>query len=354
MPMTQTPFETRICIYCIKPKNFLPRKTKGLVSEFTKEHVLHDSLLTSGFKNAPTLVGRVCQECNSTFGKTIDLQLGRTGYEGFQRFKVGIKSIDKLHELGSGGLEFGAAPPGETEFVSSAVTHTDDGGKVKTQIEPFILVHSLRQGKKISVRLGEIGNIHALIQDDLLDFDTTPITFATNGDPAEETLLTDALKVEGINIIRSLSQATPSPLLINSYSPSDELLRATAKIAFNYFAYLCESTDPSIATSSGFGEIRNYIQTGVTPASGSMFLSPSGLIKGSTRDHSAAVKYIDDPTRPAVTAHVSLFNCFTYSFVLSKQSPSSNFPEAQGHRWDLTKSRFGRVPTKLYFVASNW
>jgi len=349
--MTHNPFEIRTCIYCTKPKNFLPRKTKGLVSEFNKEHVLHDSLLTPGFENAPTLIGRVCEECNDGFGKTIDLQLGRTGYEGFQRFKAGIKSPEKLHELKAGGLEFGAAPPGHAEFVTSAVTHLNDGGKVKTQVEPYVLVHSNRQSKKIPLRLSEISNLPMLIQSEGLDFDTTPITFGTNGDVAEELQLIAALNAQGIKILGSASQSTPSPLLITSYNPSDELLRAMAKVAFNYFAYLCESTDPSIVTSSDLDEIRGYINAGIQPTTTFIVLSPAGLVKGGARDHCAALQYVNAPAQPAVIVHVSPFNCFTYSFALSKQTPSSNFPPAQAHRWDLEQKRFGRIPTNFYFPS---
>jgi hypothetical protein len=85
-----------------------------------------------------------------------------------------------------------------------------------------------------------------------------------------------------------------------------------------------------------------------------LIMTPKSLLKGGSRDHSAVLQYSNDSSKPATIIHVSLFNCFTYSFVLSRQAGGINFPEAQAHKWDLVKKRFGRIPLNCYFSGSDW
>ncbi|HIA52988.1 MAG TPA: hypothetical protein EYN91_13025 [Candidatus Melainabacteria bacterium] len=312
---------------------------------------MHDALLPREFTDAPTLVGRICGECNTNnFGNTIDRELTRSGYEGFQRYKAGIKPTSKLNELKQGGLGFGVQPPGMDEYIPANVIHKDDQGILTTKIEPFLLVYSRRQGKKIQIKLSDISTINSLAQKE--DLDLEQFTFGTNGSEADDQKLISALKAQGIDILASISETQPSALLITEYAPSSEMIRALAKIAFNYFALICEKTEPSVPLMSDFDEIREFIKSGTEPAGVFFIMQGAGLLRGNVGDHSAVLKYSDDSSAPAVIVQVSIFNCFTYSFVLSRQPRSANFPEPQAHKWDLKKKRFGRIPLNLLIPTS--
>jgi hypothetical protein len=343
--MSQT--EQRQCVYCLATKVYGVGKSKKF-SEFNSEHVLHRSV-ASGYKNAPTLNGRVCITCNQHFGDSIDLVFGRTGYEGLQRFKHGLKNTSELHHLQSGGLVFGSAAPGIQDFVPVDVEHyVAPQGTVGTKVEPYLMFYSRKRNQKLKVTRSEIPHIWKLILEH--DLDANSITFASNGLQAEEDELIKLLKQEGIDVLYSSSPSIPAPLLVSAYTPSTESLRAVAKIAFNYFAYLCEDLDPSIALSEDFNLIRDYIRHDGQYTD--MVLSGEGLMLGAATDHTCCLQYSESDGQSLTIVHVSLFNGFTYSFVLSRNPIGKSFPEAQSHQWNVEAKNFGRVPLNLLWAAS--
>ena len=78
--MQSTP--PQICIYC---KSSNPEKFKSV------EHVVPQGFGLFGTQT-PTLVGCVCDDCNSHFGTTIDQHLTRETIEGIARYNKGILS----------------------------------------------------------------------------------------------------------------------------------------------------------------------------------------------------------------------------------------------------------------------
>ncbi|MDX2105907.1 MAG: hypothetical protein SFY67_05840 [Candidatus Melainabacteria bacterium] len=338
----------RKCIYCLISKVYgIGRKVRKL-SEFNKEHVVHRAV-ASGYKNAPTLIGRVCTSCNQHFGDSIDQVFSRSGYEGFQRFKLGLKSTTEIHQLQAGGLVFGSPAPRTEGFVPVEVEHHESSdGKLATRVQPYVMLYSRKHGKEMNVSIRDIPNIKRLIQEN--DLDVTRLTFATNGLAEEEDKLIELLKNQGIDVLYSSSPSVPAPLFISSYAPQEALLRAVAKIAFNYFAYLCEQVDPSVPLGADFDGIRNYIRHGHQFTD--IVLSGEGLIKGNSRDHLCSLQYHDEEGHSLTVVHVSLFNGFTYSFVLSRMEIGATFPETQAHRWDTARKTFGRVPLNLLWTTT--
>lgn len=338
--------ERRQCIYCLLFKIYAIGKIRKQ-SEFNSEHVLHQSV-AKGFKNAPTLIGRVCTACNQNFGDTIDTVFGRSGYEGFQRFKLGLKSPNALHKLQAGGLEFGSTAPRVHGYVPATVEHYQDNGTISSRIEPFIMLYSRKSKEEFKVTLAKIPKIQTLIEEHELD--ATRLMFATNGKKEDENKLVKLLKEQDIQVLYSLTQNVPAKLLINAYTPSPDVLRAVAKIAFNYFAFLCEKNDQQMPLRPEFDKVRNYIHKNESFTD--MVLLGEGLLLGSTQDHCCALRYAETEGKTLPVVFVSLFNGFTYSVVLTRASLPTALPDEQAHQWRLKSKTVGRVLTNLHWPVN--
>jgi hypothetical protein len=71
------------CVYCLKKKE---------LNLFNKEHVIPESF-GKFTPNNLTLINTVCEECNSHFGKKLELFLGRDSLDGIMRYKYGLKKF---------------------------------------------------------------------------------------------------------------------------------------------------------------------------------------------------------------------------------------------------------------------
>jgi len=341
--------EIRTCIYCLQKKIFFSRKKDRRNSEFNREHVVHAALAPE-MQNTATLIGRVCIQCNQYFGNTIDTELTRGGFEGFQRFDLGFKSTKELHEFREKELKFGAFVPRSNQFVETRTQLHDLNGKVGTKVEPFVLIHSRQRGQKIVINQQDLSKIQQLIQQE--DLDLSKMTFCTNGSKHEEQRLINILEFHGITVIGSTSENTPSRVLVHSYTPSSETIRGIAKIAFNYLAFLCEKKDPELVLSPEFDEIRKYIRYGINPANRPVEMIPGGQINGFSNGHSAYIKHVNEENQSLVVVTVSLFNGFTYGVALSREKTAKS-PDNQAHHWDLFKKRFYRIPTNILWAKSD-
>lgn len=342
--------EIRTCIYCLEDKIFFSRKKDRHNSDFNREHVVHAALVPK-VQNVATLIGRVCISCNQYFGDTIDSELTRGGYEGFQRFELGLKNTTELHEFRERQLKFGAFVPGSNELFEARTRLYDQNGKVGTTVEPCVLIHSGRQGQKIVINHEDLHKIQQLILEEELDL--SKMTFVTNGSLDEERRLVRILEFHGVTVIGSVSNNTPSPVLVHSYAPSHETIRGIAKIAFNYLAFLCEKKNPELVLFSEFDEIRRFIRYGINPPYHPVEMVYGGQIKGFSNGHSACLKQVQEENQSLVVVTVSLFNGFTYGVALSRQKTAKTL-ENQAHYWDLTKKRFYRIPTNVLWANQSF
>jgi hypothetical protein len=84
------PVSPPTCIYC-----------RSTTAPFTREHAINQAF--GRFKmdavNDFVLKDMVCQQCNQSFGDTIDLVLGRDSTAAILRYKFGLKSPAKAQEL---------------------------------------------------------------------------------------------------------------------------------------------------------------------------------------------------------------------------------------------------------------
>src|SRR5271155_2987567 len=112
--------EKRKCVYCLSDKRFVLGKDKAL-SEFNVEHVIHHAFGTADGSN-PTLVGRVCKDCNDAFSKTIDIAATKDSFEAFTRIHHGLKDA--------------AAMTGKTSRRLSVKYTDSDGNEQKLAVDP--------------------------------------------------------------------------------------------------------------------------------------------------------------------------------------------------------------------------
>jgi len=78
-----------ICLYCLNDKP---------VADFNREHVVPEAF--GKFKNNFVLHETVCTDCNTYFGKTLDLKLGRQSIEGLDRYDANMKRPDDKTRFG--------------------------------------------------------------------------------------------------------------------------------------------------------------------------------------------------------------------------------------------------------------
>ena len=111
MIVRNRPASPPTCIYC-----------RFTTNPFNREHALNEAF--GNFKTDAQsdffLRDIVCQPCNQYFGNTIDLVLGRDSTEAVLRYKFGLKSPAKAHELRykNVGLRFREAGPFQGAYSS--------------------------------------------------------------------------------------------------------------------------------------------------------------------------------------------------------------------------------------------
>ena len=77
------------CIYCLEEK---PE------DGFNREHVVQEAF--GRYSHNLVLNLSVCEACNTTFGRDLDLKLARDSTEGFARFQTGMKAPHEFKSIG--------------------------------------------------------------------------------------------------------------------------------------------------------------------------------------------------------------------------------------------------------------
>src|SRR5690349_17003409 len=86
---------TRTCIYCLEDKTD---------ERFDREHVIPQAF--GVFQNNLVLES-VCIECNTYFGRELDLKLARDAPEAHLRVKHGLKRASEFRSLGKRATTYG-------------------------------------------------------------------------------------------------------------------------------------------------------------------------------------------------------------------------------------------------------
>ncbi len=318
---------TKKCIYCGKTK---------ASSEFNTEHVLSVSL--GRYRNALT-IDCVCEECNSYFGSSIDLTLGRDSIEALLRIADGLKQPSGISELRFRNLRINLL--NDTPWSGAATTVAFDNGEIVCDLVP-----------QVGLDLEETGFQFFTIKE-LMEF-TEPlkpvlkspskIKMLYRSDEDRDAILRELSRL-GVDFhqegeLPSIDiKHNPIAELSISYTDVEIMKRALCKLAFNYLASQYGS---AFALRTEFNDLRRYIREG-SPPSWPFFLASrkeislkSSARAGIEKCHYFMLDYGQDERE--IVCRVHLFGTLDYNVRLAQSySGLIRLDFAKGHYFNFDK-----------------
>ena len=350
----ETDLHIRRCIYCLEEKNFSATSPKQ--SDFNKEHVLHAAF--ANFRSAPMLVGRVCSKCNQLFGDTIDLELGRGGFEALLRL---IK--EQKEPAGHKQLKHK-----NYEFIANPEDSRDSQAGLKVQLG----VKDNKLGYVPALQIGflntETNSWEWFSADEYLkleEFSRPDLNFNNyhiyGPTEEEQQKLFDKVKEKNPdakieNYIEGKQMPIDSTCITNKAG-----MRAIAKIAFNYMAYVTESISPVIAFLPDFHHTREFIRYGTGQGPNFVLSRSMPLLQGETEtkaftdSHLVTLDFARIYDRRRIVSDVALFNYIGWEVTLAKDYRGLEYPLSSIHMWDWRNRNFQKqVGLKADGTVSNW
>lgn len=321
------------CIYCFENK-------PSYCFEQT-EHVLPQSFgkfknnLTLNIKNNPKLKEVVCDDCNDYFGKNLEISLGRDTLEGMTRFDHKIK---KTNEFKS---------PGKKSRIEIKIDEKPFKGayayREYSELEDGIIIKPLPQVgfKKVADTDYEYFLLDNIPQKEYLDNN-----FDLAG-PKSIVVLGCDVKVAQRHLAEKNISFNPGGEFCPPAKQGDwecevtfqidqTILRALAKIAFNYLAHWA---GPELVIKKMFHPIRKYIRFGKETDYPFVVIIEKAIlgdepIVGKRRvGHLITLDW--SKNKLSIVSQVSLFNWTTYHILLAK-----NY---QGERVNIRRGSFFNI-----------
>lgn len=324
--------EFKTCIYCKQEKLLFPKeKQEG----FSDEHVLHSALSKRIDPNLPQLKNTVCWDCNQHFGNTIDRILTRSVYLLARRFSVGMKEIPDGTELTDETITFRiwSQNPAYNGAPARLIVQKTE---LTVEFEPSVAFKK-KSGTWKHVTEKELSKLKELPKEDL----TGEILLVTSDDEADERLK-HLLQTIGHDFAATGQMVLGTAPMVAIFDVGRAVMRAVAKIGFNYMAFVSQAISDQIALSTEFDEARNFIRYDSQPGFAVIYPhdegfsnpSPSSIWK--REGHLVALDMVDGNGKRQVQAMVRLFDQFAWEIVLSPFYKGLTLNIASGHQWDLT------------------
>jgi hypothetical protein len=314
----------RVRIYCSQERD---------VSAFNTEHVVHRAF---GLFEGNLTLDCVCTECNSYFGRTIDLAYARDSLEALLRLFHGTKPPGEADELPRRRLSITLGD--DDDWNGCHVELAEDGGRIAVGLVPQVRFLRRRGG-------------WVFITEEVLADTTKPLP--EDLDPSREIRLVSCSTDMDARLVACLAgRGIPftyrgvggrPPSTPDGRAPLDvrmrfdaTILRCVAKIAYNYLSAVAGA---DFARSPAFDIIRNFVRYDVRPPYGLVvphdrpILLGDGTTRRQTNGHVVAVRWPHHSQD--VVAQVSVFNEITYDVLLSRTCDESWRDIASGHHFDL-------------------
>lgn len=333
--MSRPSNEIRKCIYCLIEQIY---SNESSISHFNSEHVVHAGL-TAGIDRTPnlTLIGLVCSNCNKYFGRKLDQQFLRSGYIGMLRFDAGQKVANKFYEFDRTSLTLTAHRTDEPVVHGTPVARVVRNGKLCTEFEPVAALELDGAWHYLTEEQIDRGDVPKI---------ATPTTFRMMCDADEEPLILEKLS-RIYKLLESNEQWTIgyTPVLGQGQLREVEL-RSLCKIAFNYLAYVCSDLlrDTSILFYKNFHELRNFVRYGSVPSFTPVLLDEEDVVPSVVTQvperykHIVSISQEKNGDRSSIICRVNLFNCITWSIMLSQDCRLTQDKLHYGHIWDLKEN----------------
>ena len=311
----------RVCIYCVERKP---------ASAFNREHVM---LAAFGMFEGNLVLDCVCWDCNDFFSKHVDLKFARDSVEGFFRYVTGVKSTADYISLGSRSTTRVEFAEGESAGATGYLAANPEGGpELRVEFTPQIGFSVTEEGRKTWFAA------HALPTRDGLSehgFDPkAPFFLHTRGMAVEDAR--PLLEAKGYKVTNDFRSWYPPDERVATTTVgviSHPEMRAAAKIAMNYLAYV---TSPGLVRAVQFEDVRRFVRHG------------RGLPRVSVTENNLQVlgkdgqpvrgHYVAVQTQPngVVLAQVSVFLKLKYILALSTVPFAVSVPRvSSAHFWDI-------------------
>jgi len=295
------------CVYC---------GASPSTAKFNREHVVPEAF--GMFEDNFVLHGVVCRKCNSYFSGELEIPLARQTYEGLSRYESGIALPDEKKRIG------------HSRRLRAVLEGTDfDGAAIEWCRDPDTSKLAARPARQIGIAQVEHGPVSWFVPSELPSRDaihslgfTLPVTLWFLGCHPEEVrgLLIERgwpasyipVTAEEVGLGPYAIPGATLPLRVSG-TIDDVVLRAIAKIAFNYLIYHFEG----VARMDQLAGIRHYIRYGDNPFRRSFVSVSKGSSFGNVppevrlEAHMVAIDW--DWRRKRLVGNVSLFDWAKYS-----------------------------------------
>lgn len=214
------------CIYCKQPQH---------PSDFNREHVMPKAF--GRFAHNLVLKHIVCRDCNTYFGKTVDVSLSRGSLQGAMRYFKGIKPLGQFRNVNQNRVRLSAQTPGQATFQEAEVIETPEGDGLA--LKPGITYRSVSTGKEQYVSLEGLERGEWKQSDDIDREASVTLSYrdANMLKRLQEALSRQKLAVEILGTVEETAIGQRVLVAIDAPLEDKLLYRAMAKIAFNYLAY---------------------------------------------------------------------------------------------------------------------
>jgi hypothetical protein len=315
---------SRACIYC---------GATGV--PFNRDHVIPEAFGT--FHNN-LVVTCVCAKCNQFFGDELELVLGRNSREAILRLHHGLKAPTGAHHLKYDNVKLTVGEAGPWRGAQIILAADLTGTKLDTK--PIAQVAFRKKGEQEWRWFPEVALTDASV---VAPYRTSDSVIQIVG-PSQADIDRLTTKLNAFGISFNQKGVLPQPvnsdgtILTRLASRVDEaILRAVAKIAGNYIAYVHGA---EFFLAKDFDAFRNWVRFGTTPTRGTPVVVVTTPILADDSEHwrqttGHIVTFDWNRQGDGLFAQVSLFNDLNYK-ALSCPKYSGLWRDLRsGHHFDL-------------------
>lgn len=331
--------QLRQCAYCLKQKPF--HKSKKLrTAYFTREHVIPEAIC--GFADELTIIGHVCADCNSFFSKNHDVWLTRSSMVGTDRYRYRQKSLTLLHELNDELTNVLIVLGDKKTKVRGKYSNLH--GRLAADAEPVYLVVHGADDSTTALSVEDIETnqqLHALLSD------AAQVDILSSSQVGVDKLV-EALSNRGVKVgqLQSLEQYDEAPAEVAEEFIFDwNTLRAYAKVAFNYFVYVCAARNSEAFLNQEFDAIRSFILEGKHPGFHPV-LPERANVKLSVNDighfiacHNAQGIHPTTAGRTKLFVIISIYGRPCWNVCLTEHLSDTGHGLGNAHFWSLRQKR---------------
>lgn len=316
------------CIYCLDEKG----------TEFFKksEHVIPQSF--GVFKNNLILKNAVCDSCNQFFGDNLELDLGRDSFEGISRYRYKVKPKHDFKSVGKRSRLKMQVAEGPFKGAWAYIKYSLQEDKIVLVPLPQVGFLDRSSGKFKHFLIDEIPDKTSLEKEGFeLDKQESIRILGCDPEHARARLQEKGMKLLNIQgEIKYPENSAKDRLCEVNGRIDDIILRAIAKIAFNYLAYW---ERPDFVMHSGFDQIREFIRYGqkqeypMVHIMEKPILADEPIVGERRLGHIVTVNWAED--KISIVSQVTLFNLMTYCIFLARNFCGEHRQITRGHFFNV-------------------